>query len=71
MTWPTSQGILARELADWGAVVTGIDLSSRLLEFAAQYEEAEPRGIRYQIGDAQDLADIPDSAFDGVACSWP
>jgi ubiquinone/menaquinone biosynthesis C-methylase UbiE len=63
------QGLAARYLARRGAQVTGIDLSAKLLEAAERYEKTEPLGITYQHGDAQTLADVPDAAFDGVACN--
>lgn len=62
------QGILTRELARAGASVIGIDLSGGLLTFARRYEAASPLGIVFKIGDAQTLAEIPDTAFDGVTC---
>lgn len=62
------QGITARALARGGAQVTGIDLSTRLLDIAQQYEDAEPLGIVYVRDDAQTLAGQPDAAFDGIAC---
>ncbi|MBO0782141.1 MAG: methyltransferase domain-containing protein [Ktedonobacteraceae bacterium] len=40
-------GILSRALAREGAIVVGIDLSSRLLQFAQEEETARPLGITY------------------------
>lgn len=62
------QGILARELATCSAVVTGIDLSPRLLAIAERYEKAEPLGIHYTVGNAESLDAVSDRTFDGVAC---
>lgn len=69
------QGIAARDLARRGALVTGVDLSERLLEIARQEERKEEASeennaarIVYRHGDAQDLSEIEAGAFDGVVC---
>jgi ubiquinone/menaquinone biosynthesis C-methylase UbiE len=62
------QGQDARLLARLGAAVTGVDVSEEMLRHARAREEAEPRGITYVQGDAQDLASFPDASFDGVVC---
>jgi SAM-dependent methyltransferase len=59
---------VARHLAHRGASVVGIDLSARLLAIARRHEEAVPRGIVYQHGDARSLDGVGDSMFDGVVC---
>jgi hypothetical protein len=46
-----------------------VDTSARLLVIAQRYEAEEPLGIVYQHDDAQALATLPDTAFDGVACN--
>jgi ubiquinone/menaquinone biosynthesis C-methylase UbiE len=63
------QGVVARHLAKSGAAVVGVDTSARLLDIARRYEAEEPLGIVYQHDDAQALATLPDTAFDGVACN--
>ena len=63
------QGVVARQLAERGAVVRGIDLSTRLLAIAGREEAVLPRGIAYRHGDAQELADVGDASFDGVVCN--
>lgn len=63
------QGLVARHLAERGAVVTGIDLSARLLAIARREEAAQPRGIAYLRGDAQGLRGVGDASFDGVVCN--
>jgi ubiquinone/menaquinone biosynthesis C-methylase UbiE len=63
------QGVVARHLAKSGAAVVGVDTSARLLDIAQRYEAEEPLGIVYQHDDAQALATLPDTAFDGVACN--
>jgi ubiquinone/menaquinone biosynthesis C-methylase UbiE len=62
------QGREARFLATRGAVVTGVDLSEKLLEKARQHEETEPLGISYRHGDAQTLEGLVDDSFDGIVC---
>ncbi len=63
------QGAVARWLAQHGAAVVGVDLSTRLLDIARRYEDAEPLGIAYLHDDAQTLQAVEDAAFDGVACN--
>jgi ubiquinone/menaquinone biosynthesis C-methylase UbiE len=63
------EGRVSRHLADRGARVTGIDLSSRLLAMARQRERAEPRGVAYLRADAQGLYAVRDAVFDGVVCN--
>lgn len=62
------QGRVSRHLADAGAFVVGIDLSTELLAIARRHEEAEPRGIEYLHDDAQRLNGVKDNTFDGVVC---
>src|SRR5438876_9049165 len=49
------QGRVARHLADRGARVVGIDLSTKLLAIARHHEETNPLGIEYVQADAQSL----------------
>ena len=62
------QGQDARLLARLGAKVTGVDVSSEMLRYACEHEAADPRGIVYVQGDAQDLGAFPKGSFDGVVC---
>jgi len=59
------QGREARYLAKQGAVVTGVDLSEKLLEKARLHEST---GISYRHGDAHTLEGLADDSFDGVVC---
>lgn len=64
------QGYLAREIAALGALVTGVDASPRLIEVA---RDRSPRDIRFLVGDATRLAELPPDAcppasLDAVAC---
>lgn len=64
------QGVVARELARRGAIVVGVDISSKMLEFARRAEEADPAGIRYICDDARALARFDDASFDGIVCNF-
>jgi SAM-dependent methyltransferase len=52
-------GYFAREMARRGARVTGIDISSRMIEPARRIESDEPLGVDYLVGDAADLQAPP------------
>src|SRR5712691_5345545 len=62
------QGWVARELAQRGAQVTGLDLAPNLLALARRYEEQEPLGIVYLQGDAQCADLLNNSRFTGCVC---
>ncbi len=62
------QGWVARELAQRGAQVTGLDLAPNLLALAQRYEEQEPLGIGYIQGDAQRAGGLNDQQFTGCIC---
>ena len=63
------QGVVARELAEHGASVTGVDISEKMLQLARRYEQEEPLGIAYLHEDARTLVGLGDVAFDGVVCN--
>jgi ubiquinone/menaquinone biosynthesis C-methylase UbiE len=58
----------ARLLADLGAMVVGVDVSSRLLMYARRFEQSHPRHIQYVLDDAQGLHELDDASFDVVVC---
>lgn len=60
------EGTNTRAFAKLGARVTGVDLSSRMIEHAKSVEEAEPVGIRYHVTSYSDHCGLPDSSFDAV-----
>ncbi|HEU5231061.1 MAG TPA: class I SAM-dependent methyltransferase [Ktedonobacteraceae bacterium] len=62
------QGWIARELAQRGARVTGIDLADNLLAMAQQHEAEQPLGVVYLHGDAQNGGPLVDQSFDGAIC---
>ena len=62
------QGMVSRELARRGAKVTGVDISTKLLEIARAHERDEPLGIDYFEGNAETLDTFDDDSFDGVTC---
>ncbi|MHB8596435.1 MAG: class I SAM-dependent methyltransferase [Ktedonobacteraceae bacterium] len=63
------QGVIARQLAQMGASVVGIDVAVKMLGYARQHEETEPLGIVYLHDDAQTLSSIADATFEGVVCN--
>ena len=63
------QGIIARELAQRGAHVTGIDISERLLALARSQPVAAPYAISWRHDDAQVGRTLADASFDGVVCN--
>lgn len=63
------QGVIARQLAQMGANVVGVDIAEKMLAFAQQHEETEPLGIVYLHEDAQTLSSIADATFDGAICN--
>ena len=62
------QGQDARLLARLGASVTGVDVSGEMLRFANEREAADPSGITFEQGNAEDLVALADESFDGVLC---
>jgi 2-polyprenyl-3-methyl-5-hydroxy-6-metoxy-1,4-benzoquinol methylase len=63
------QGVIARELAQRGAYVTGIDISERLLALARGQSVAAPHAISWRHDDAQVGRTLADTSFDGVVCN--
>jgi ubiquinone/menaquinone biosynthesis C-methylase UbiE len=63
------QGMVARALADRGASVVGVDISSKLLAIARADERNQARGIQYVEGDAEHLDCLLSSSLDGVVCN--
>lgn len=64
------QGEVARELARRGAAVVGVDVSSRMLEFARRHDVSNTAGIDYVLDDASTLERLGDPSFDGVVCNF-
>lgn len=62
-------GSLSRWLASHGSKVTAIDNSIGPIETARIYEEQNPLGISYLVGDPEDLYMMDDSAFDDIVCN--
>jgi 2-polyprenyl-3-methyl-5-hydroxy-6-metoxy-1,4-benzoquinol methylase len=58
------EGRNTRLLAKRGARMTGIDLSSRMIEAAQHLEEKEPLGIAYHICSFTALTGFVDASFD-------
>ena len=62
-------GRTSRDLAQRGAHVTGVDVSTNLIERARADEAREQLGIRYLEGDAAGTAWWDGARFDGVLCN--
>jgi len=63
------QGYFSRLLAQRGAVVTGIDVSEKLLRFAKTREAKEPLGIRYYHNNADSLVAVPSASQDSIVAN--
>jgi ubiquinone/menaquinone biosynthesis C-methylase UbiE len=62
------EGYNTRMLARRGAIVTGIDFSESMIDYARVEEENEKLGIQYYNLDAACLRGLADSNFDLVTC---
>ncbi|WP_025786317.1 class I SAM-dependent methyltransferase [Sporosarcina sp. D27] len=65
----TSNGLFARDLANQGCMVTGIDLSTELIEQAQQINERDQMPIKYLVGNAESLP-FEDSSFEIVTAVY-
>lgn len=63
------QGLLTRMLAERGGRVTGVDISSKMLEIAESYEKENPLGVVYVRDDARSLSSFAPLQFDVVTSS--
>lgn len=61
-----SEGHNTRIFARRGARITGVDLSSKMIEFARAEELREPLGIRYECASYTDLAMFKEGIFDAA-----
>jgi ubiquinone/menaquinone biosynthesis C-methylase UbiE len=64
------QGYLSRILAKKGAMVTGIDLSAKMLELARTAEINEPLGIKYAHCNSGDMSKITDASMDCIVSTF-
>ena len=60
------EGTFARALAEQGALVTGVDLSTKSLQYAER--QSAGSGIKYIRDDAQALERSDDRSYDAVVC---
>jgi ubiquinone/menaquinone biosynthesis C-methylase UbiE len=60
------EGRNTRSFARRGARMTGVDISSQMLELARQEEAREPIGIRYQVESSAQLRSFADNTFDAA-----
>jgi ubiquinone/menaquinone biosynthesis C-methylase UbiE len=60
------ESVSSRQLAQKGALVTAIDLSSQMLELARKKEAQTPLGITYKKLSCSDLSVFPNGTFDVV-----
>lgn len=68
------EGFYSRQFRDAGAEVVGVDLSQEMIRIAREREAREPKGIRFEVGDAADLAGVVERAglgmFDVAVAQW-
>ncbi len=60
------EGCNTRLLAELGARVTGVDISSKMIEFALKEEQNRTLGICYEVASFSDLSLFEDESFDVV-----
>lgn len=60
------EGRNTRLLAQTGARLTGVDISTRMIELAREEERRAPLGIRYEVASFSDLRLFADASFDLV-----
>ena len=60
------EGYNTRIFARMGAIMTGIDISPRLIEHACRAEQKEPLGIHYELASFTDMPIFKDESFDTV-----
>ena len=60
------EGYNTRIFASMGAMMTGIDISPRLIEHARLAEQKEPLGIRYELASFTDMSIFGNESFDTV-----
>jgi 2-polyprenyl-3-methyl-5-hydroxy-6-metoxy-1,4-benzoquinol methylase len=60
------EGRFCRILAERGASLTGVDLSSRMIELARQAEAQDALGVTYHVADAAHVSFLPDNSYDVV-----
>ncbi|MCG8352979.1 MAG: class I SAM-dependent methyltransferase [Chloroflexales bacterium] len=63
------QGQVARQLAQQGAQVIGVDISRELIAIAQREEANDPLGITYIVDDATTLTALADACVDGAVCN--
>lgn len=59
-------GYLCRKLAKLGAIVTGVEISQKMLDFALEEQNRNSLAIDYHLADCTSLSFLPDSTFDVV-----
>src|SRR5258708_15295767 len=65
------EGHNTRMFARRGARMTGVDLSTKMIEFARAEELREPMGIRYERASFTNLTTFEDGSFDPVISPMP
>ena len=60
------EGHNTRLLARRGALMAGVDISSRMIQHAREEEATKPLGIRYEISSFSDLSAFEEASFDVV-----
>ncbi len=68
----TGTGVLPKNMARFGAKITGVDISPEQISYAKRYSDEKDLGINYIAADAASL-DFPENSFDSVTaaqCFW-
>ncbi|MHA2433277.1 MAG: class I SAM-dependent methyltransferase [Candidatus Thorarchaeota archaeon] len=63
------EGYLSRYYAEKGAIVTGVDISSKLIDVCKNHPSQANLGIEYRVGNICELDGMSDNEFDVVLCN--
>src|SRR5205823_3753710 len=66
----SGNGYLSRKLAQAGAIVTAVEMSSAFMEIATKREAAEKLGITYHSASATDMGFLPPASVDKAVANY-